>query len=301
MVEALKLRIPPREPRDTKRISYCCSLQVGTTGRVLKGTLGNLKLAIKIVNLSSHSCILKELSAFNRLSLNPHVNVIRFYDLVYDTKYAYFMLELADCSLFTLVSELNGLTDHAARTYARMMTLAVIYIHSICVVHRDLKLENWGIDNSLQKVLLLDFGQSHSYGNDSEMASLLTEYCGTSSYCPPEIRLNIPYDGRAADMWCLGICFFAMIAAFLPFQQACDYDIRFNRFGREDVFIRRMHEACNIQCAFHTDAIDAIEALLCFEPRNRTSASSLVSFRWLSNQNPGFILTCRKSAEQSIE
>ena len=35
---------------------------------------------------------------------------------------------------------------------------------------------------------------------------LLREFCGSKSYCPPEMLAAQPYDAFAADVWSLGVC-----------------------------------------------------------------------------------------------
>lgn len=41
--------------------------------------------------------------------------------------------------------------------------------------------------------------------------------CGTPHYMAPELALRKDYDGKAADMWALGVILFVLITGKLPF------------------------------------------------------------------------------------
>ncbi len=88
-------------------------------------------------------------------------------------------------------------------------------------MHRDIKLENILIDNSL-KIKLIDFGFSiHS-------KQKLKIFCGTPSYMAPEIINKIEYCGKMSDVWSLGILLFVMLIGKYPFQGKNDNDL-FNK------------------------------------------------------------------------
>jgi serine/threonine protein kinase len=59
---------------------------------------------------------------------------------------------------------------------------AVAYCHEMNVIHRDIKLENILINNSMI-VKLIDFGFSIKVTSDKK----LNIFCGTPSYMSPEI------------------------------------------------------------------------------------------------------------------
>ena len=42
-------------------------------------------------------------------------------------------------------------------------------------------------------------------------------YCGTPSYMAPEIVSKRPYDGRAADIWALGVLLYKLLTGKFPF------------------------------------------------------------------------------------
>ena len=59
---------------------------------------------------------------------------------------------------------------------------------------------------------MIDFGFS-TFSNQQ-----LTCHCGTPSYMSPEVTLKLKYDGRAVDIWALGVLFVGLIQGCFPFK-----------------------------------------------------------------------------------
>ncbi len=68
---------------------------------------------------------------------------------------------------------------------------------------RDLKLENilMAADGTVK---LSDFGLGSLAEAGTGPDGLLRTVCGTPNYAAPEVLLEQPYDGAAADLWSLG-------------------------------------------------------------------------------------------------
>ncbi|EJF62716.1 Pkinase-domain-containing protein, partial [Dichomitus squalens LYAD-421 SS1] len=92
---------------------------------------------------------------------------------------------------------------------------AVAWMHSVCLVHRDIKLENILLTadpfahplpaHSLIK--LTDFGLSRFV---DPAHPHLTTLCGSDSYAAPELVMGRPYDGRETDAWACGVVLYAL-------------------------------------------------------------------------------------------
>lgn len=84
------------------------------------------------------------------------------------------------------------------------MLKALKFIHSVNVIHRDMKPSNILIDRSCL-IKLADFGLSRFMkGVKESIDPVLTDYIATRWYRPPEILLGAPKYDAAIDMWGFG-------------------------------------------------------------------------------------------------
>eukprot|EP00913_Durusdinium_trenchii_P022938 g21539.t1 len=115
------------------------------------------------------------------LRMLDHPNVVRLYEVNEDAEAVFLLMEYC-CGgdLFSLVTESHEgrVSEKVARSFAEQMLSALAYCHSMGIVHRDVKPENFlleGIvekDASLATLKLADFGiathircaESHSEG-----------------------------------------------------------------------------------------------------------------------------------------
>ena len=93
-------------------------------------------------------------------------------------------------------------------------------MHSVDIVHRDLKLDNILI-NSNGKIKLIDFG----FATKCKINERLTAYCGTPHYMDPDLAKKNPYIGGAADVWALGVILFVLLTGKLPFFAEFEADL----------------------------------------------------------------------------
>jgi len=77
--------------------------------------------------------------------------------------------------------------------------MAVQYIHSLKIIHRDIKASNIFL-STMNIVKLGDFGISRALENCMEAAITVV---GTPFYMSPELCLNKPYTMKT-DIWSLG-------------------------------------------------------------------------------------------------
>ena len=82
------------------------------------------------------------------------------------------------------------------------------------MTHRDIKLENVLLNDANTEIKLIDFGFSTCIPNDRKIKI----FCGTPSYMAPEIVSKIEYEGPPADLWALGVLFFALLCGKFPFR-----------------------------------------------------------------------------------
>lgn len=82
-------------------------------------------------------------------------------------------------------------------------------------MHRDVKIENFLVGNSINDIKLIDFGVSTFY--DEKNPPEFNNF-GTIVTLSPELYLTQKYTGLKIDCWALGICLFELLTNKFPFD-----------------------------------------------------------------------------------
>uniref|UniRef100_A0A8B9GZF1 CaM kinase-like vesicle-associated a n=1 Tax=Astyanax mexicanus TaxID=7994 RepID=A0A8B9GZF1_ASTMX len=101
----------------------------------------------------------------------------------------------------------------------RQVLEAVAYLHSLRIVHRNLKLENLVYYNRLKhsKIVISDFHLARLENG------LIKKPCGTPEYLAPEVVGRQRY-GRPVDCWAIGVVMYILLSGNPPFYDDADDD-----------------------------------------------------------------------------
>ena len=143
---------------------------------------------------------------------------------------------------------------------------ALNYLHSKCIAHRDIKLENVMLD-SKGNVKLIDFGFSTQIPNTQKIKL----FCGTPSYMAPEIVRKIEFCGPPADIYAAGVLLFAFFCGCFPFRGSDDKDL-YKKIASADLVIPE-----------HVPATPRhfISQMLQKDPENRPTSHELFAESWV--------------------
>ncbi|CAI9092071.1 OLC1v1027218C1 [Oldenlandia corymbosa var. corymbosa] len=223
---------------------------------------------------------------------NPFV--VRFFYSFTCRENLYLVMEyLNGGDLFSMLKTLGCLEEDMARIYIAELVLALEYMHSLNVIHRDLKPDNLLIgpdghikltDFGLSKVGLInstdDFsGPSASNTNfladDKPKAAEIStakkeerkkhSVVGTPDYLAPEILLGMGH-GATADWWSVGVILFELLVGIPPFNAESPQQI-FNNIMNRDIPWPKIPEELSY------DAHDLIDKLLIENPVQRLGAT----------------------------
>ncbi|KAK6920922.1 Kinase associated domain 1 (KA1) [Dillenia turbinata] len=153
----------------------------------------------------------REIKIF-RLLVHPHI--LRLYEIMETPTKIYLVMEYMDSGdLYDYIIQNGRLHDNVARKMFQQIISGLEYCHKNMVAHRDLKPENLLLD-SKGNVKIADFGLS----NILQDGHFLKTSCGSPNYAAPEVVSRRLYAGPEVDVWSCGVILYAMLCAFLPFD-----------------------------------------------------------------------------------
>ncbi|KAF8315913.1 kinase-like protein [Clavulina sp. PMI_390] len=162
-----------------------------------------------------------EKDSLARLSTAGHPGVVRLNWAFSDANSLYFVLDLVpNGELVTKINKLGSLSLECSRYYSAQILDAIIWMHGLGVIHRDMKPENVLLDENM-RVKITDFGTAKILAdpNSDERA---TSFVGSPGYISPELLLSSSC-GKSADFWSVGCVIFHMIAGVQPFKALTSY------------------------------------------------------------------------------
>lgn len=257
---------------DLKSIGFSITHEIGsgTYAKVYRGmrdTFGGgsgieqgTNVAVKVINRKTapvsflKKFLPRELDVARQLD---HRNVIKTI-LIHDQRSnenIYIISELARTDLLEYMKLKGALRETLVRRLFYDLASGVNYMHSINLVHRDIKCENCliGFDGVLK---LGDFGFARSV----ERENLSRTFCGSTVYAAPEIlTAKHEYDPRYSDTWSCGIVLYAMFTAKMPFGR----DL-LNKFVKLKIV-----EVPIVPANISEMAIRVIRGILLFNPEQR--------------------------------
>lgn len=204
-----------------------------------------------------------------------HPNIIQFVDVFEDSDNLMMIMEYCPGKeLFDVILERRFFQENDARPIFAQIAHALFYLHSLNILHRDVKPENVLISNIPDPTTgglvakLLDFGLSKNANG-----SVAKTFVGTPCYVAPEVEFTSKGVGGTysfpADCWSLGAVLYVMLVARFPeFEQ--------DHTGKVVVKL-----APALWGNVSSEAKDLIRSLMNTNPDARLSMGSCLMHPWL--------------------
>ncbi|CAK55980.1 unnamed protein product (macronuclear) [Paramecium tetraurelia] len=249
----------------------------GAFGNVYQGKKMSTKqiVAIKVIEIErfgENDGILGELVESEQKALQKVKSkyVVGFVDTFQDNIYNYLVMEYCDSGdLEQQIKNPNThFTEQDAIGILRQILQGLRDIHSVFIIHRDLKLANILIHNhSIYKIADLGFCKILQHENDQSRLQL-----GSLYTMAPEI-LNSNSYGLSSDMFSVGVIFYQILFGRFPFTQK-DYKLTSQpliNFTRNKIDVS-------------DESKDLLEKMLQFDPKKRITFQQITQHKVFEKQ-----------------
>jgi len=192
--------------------------QVRACTRVLKKKQRQLALpeesAVKILDVTyekKEEAAEREAIAWQKVASHP--NCIELLDVFNNGIFCYMLMEKMSCSFLNAMEAMPELTEFTLAPVFAQMLCAIEHCHSVGVVHRDVKPENFmaSLEDGLT-IKLGDFGVSAIMPEQAKLSGVY----GTAPYMCPEMLIDGSYDEKA-DVWSLGVMVYTLLFGAFPY------------------------------------------------------------------------------------
>ncbi|CAH1715085.1 unnamed protein product [Aphis gossypii] len=126
------------------------------------------------------------------------------------------------------------MSESQIRSWLMQILWAFIYMHTMGVVHRDLKCENILLTSNYN-VRIADFGFARFVDRGRNPGA--DTLCGTMTYSSPELLFgHRPYNPVVADVWAIGVVLYMMANNMAPFRDKTKEEIHKKQISKNYAF-----------------------------------------------------------------
>ncbi|XP_004368603.1 caM kinase-like vesicle-associated protein isoform X3 [Trichechus manatus latirostris] len=214
------------------------------------------------------------------LKMVKHPNILQLVDVFVTRKEYFIFLELATGrEVFDWILDQGYYSERDTSNVVRQVLEAVAYLHSLKIVHRNLKLENLVYYNRLKnsKIVISDFHLAKLENG------LIKDPCGTPEYLAPEVVGRQRY-GRPVDCWAIGVIMYILLSGNPPFYEEVEEDDYENH--DKNLFRKILAGDYEFDSPYWDDisqaAKDLVTRLMEVEQDQRITAEEAISHEWIS-------------------
>lgn len=247
-------------------------------------TCGNEEVAVKVRNLfperymrlGQRDKVLK--SSFKEVvvwkALGSHENCVGLLDSFFDSHLSYMVMEKCACSLFQFLHGSDLVNEITIGRAFEQMLVAIAYMHSVGVVHRDIKPDNFLVGGKHgDTVKICDFNLSAMLPPSGFFRGAL----GTAPYMPPEMLYKQSYDQKA-DVWSFGVVAYLFLCGEFPYQSSDGSPAQM----KESIVVGGAPEC---RKAWLSDkAISFLQHVLKRNPQERATPKSALKFAYIKDR-----------------
>ena len=210
-----------------------------------------------------------------------HANIITLYQVEEYHDYTYLVLSYHSAGnlwgylkkRWLIIGENTGLLEKEVRALFTQIVGAVSHLHESGYAHRDIKLGNIVLDESLT-VKLADFGFAEKQSRYDKRST--KDNCGTREYFAPELLGSASINLQKTDMWSLGVVLYTLLTGRKPFKADGKDDRQFQLSLLRSSYTKPDHlspQACSV-----------LDQLLHVIPSKRCTCKQLLEHPWFEEE-----------------
>ena len=197
-----------------------------------------------------------------------HPNIVKLKEIIFNQKGFAMIFEYCPLNLRQFIKRNPSIKDSELKSLSRQIISGMNYLHSSCILHRDLKTQNIFL-TSKGEVKMGDFGISRVLQHTYDCAKTAI---GTPYYLSPEICQDKPYNQRS-DIWSLGCMLYEMVTLNHAFDAT-------SMKGLVMKILRGNYPA--ISKTYSKDLSDLISRLLKNNPQERPTINQILQTPFLA-------------------
>mmetsp|Transcript_91338 Transcript_91338/g.263623 ORF Transcript_91338/g.263623 Transcript_91338/m.263623 type:complete len:623 (+) Transcript_91338:3-1871(+) len=221
-----------------------------------------------------------------------HPHIVRLFEYYEDYENIYLIMEHAEGGELRQALDQQkqkglNLPEPWVSTVVKQCLLAIAYVHSQGIIHKDLKSENILLlqaadpndTQSQPHAVIIDLGIAELFSARLGRRARCTVVAGTPTHMAPEVwRGNF---GPVADVWSLGVVMFELLAGEIPFL--CGH------LSSPQEWLRLHHQGPNWCLIGHTSprAQAICKRMLNWDERMRPTAQQCLSHAWFKDHDAG--------------
>lgn len=221
-------------------------------------------------------------------AVGNHPNCVRMYDLFLGNDFCYMVMEKCKSGLLQALEGMPELTERGLGSVAAQMLLGIAHCHSVNVVHRDIKPDNFLVSdyNGQMVIKLADFGLSATMARGTKVRGVF----GTAPFMSPEMLTSGWYDEKA-DIWSFAVIVYVLMFGQWPYlpKKPCTQAMK---QAIVDAFPPPCYRPVPIYDAFGSviqqslfrspDVVQLVKTLLTRDPDKRPSATETLRMPWIA-------------------
>jgi len=201
-------------------------------------------------------------------------------DFLYDHQNLYTITPFCSSGeLLDLLDMRTRFTEDESRQILRNLLQGLEWLHRAGLTHKDISLENIMVNADMTVIIDMGMCLQMPFSDDNTQRSLIRDRppCGKLYYMAPEVFDQEPFDGRAVDMWAVGVCLFMMLTGQQPWDRPSQLDARFQHFTNG--YLTPILTQWNMNLS--ADAIDLLQQMLFRDPHDRLSLEQVRHHPWM--------------------